>query len=95
MQTAASGHVLAVAVSAGTTYFKTYTSGILTSSACGTAVDHAVNIIGWGYNTTAGSYWIVRNSWGTSWGLSGYVNIGWGTNPGICGINSYVGYATA
>jgi C1A family cysteine protease len=83
----------AVAVDAGSSYFQSYTSGILTNAAlCGTALSHAVVTVGYG---TSGStnYWIVRNSWATSWGESGYVRIARGAEPGVCGINLYTAYA--
>merc|ERR1712183_594047 len=45
--------------------WQTYTSGVITtSSGCGTALDHNVQVVG--YNEP-GNYWIVRNSWGTGW----------------------------
>jgi C1A family cysteine protease len=38
-----------------------------------TGINHAINIIGWGTDiATNTDYWIVRNSWGTSWGDKGY-----------------------
>jgi len=83
--------VLSVAVQADTTTFQSYTSGVITSSACGTNIDHAIAIVG--YNQT-GNYYIVRNSWGSSWGNSGYVWIGMASGKGICGINQYVAYPT-
>lgn len=36
---------------------------------------HALKIVGWGKDAIAGEYWTVANSWGTSWGMSGYFNI--------------------
>jgi cathepsin L len=82
-----------VAIEADTAYFQTYTSGVLTcESCCGTNIDHAVVAVGYGQDPTYGGYYIVRNSWGTSWGNQGYVNIGMAASPGVCGINQYVAW---
>ena len=78
---------VSVAIEADTYVFQTYSSGILTSSACGTNIDHAVVAVGYGSN-----YYIVRNSWGTGWGESGYIRIGVTEGLGTCGINQYVFY---
>ena len=84
-----------VGIEADTLYFNTYKSGILTNaSRCGTTMDHAVVAVGYGTDPTYGGYYIVRNSWGTSWGMNGYVNIGQALPPGICGINQDVEYPT-
>lgn len=50
-------------------------------------MDHAV--VAEGYNSGASEpYYLVRNSWGGSWGESGYVRIGMtASGKGICGIN--------
>ena len=61
---------------------------------CGTTLDHAVTAVGYGTDPTAGPYYLVRNSWGTSWGMAGYVMIGQAPAPGVCGINSDVEYPT-
>ena len=83
-----------IGIEADQTVFQQYTGGVITSTACGTALDHAVLLVGWGTDPTAGPYWIVENSWGTSWGQSGYVWIGMSSSgwPGICGINKDVRY---
>ena len=49
-------------------YFR---GGIFESAGCGTSLDHAVQIIGYGSDST-GAYWLMKNSWGTSWGDGGY-----------------------
>jgi len=64
--------------------WQTYTGGVITaSSGCGTEIDHAVQATG--YNAE-GNYWIVRNSWGETWGENGFVWVEYGAN--VCGITS-------
>jgi C1A family cysteine protease len=53
--------------------WQTYTSGIVGSS-CGTQLDHCVQAVGLNAGGST-PYWIVRNSWGTSWGNSGYIYV--------------------
>lgn len=60
--------------------WSSYTSGIVSS--CGNDVDHCVQAVG--LDTVAG-YWKVRNSWGTSWGASGYIYLALGEN--MCDIS--------
>jgi len=79
---------VAIAIEADTRYFQSYSSGILTSSSCGTNLDHGVLIVGYGSENSQ-DYWLVKNSWGTSWGDNGYVKIARSSStndPGICGI---------
>jgi len=54
-----------------------YSSGVFMASECSTSIDHCVEAIG--YNLSASTpYWIVRNSWGTDWGQSGYIYLQYG-----------------
>jgi C1A family cysteine protease len=79
---------VAIAIEADTRYFQSYSSGVLTSTSCGTTLDHGVLIVGYG-SENGQDYWLVKNSWGTTWGDKGYVKIARSSStndPGICGI---------
>ena len=57
--------------------FQGYTGGVFNS--CGSsAVNHAVVLVGWDDNQGSNGVWIMRNSWGTGWGESGYMRIEYG-----------------
>lgn len=77
-----------VNIDAESVVFQLYSGGVLDSSRCGTGIDHAVLAVGWGVDDTAGEYWIVKNSWGTTWGDEGYVKIAAVDGIGICGVQS-------
>jgi len=71
-----------VAIEADQAVFQQYTSGVITSG-CGSNLDHGVLAVG--YGTSNGTdYVIVKNSWGPSWGMDGYVNIAYDQ----CGITT-------
>jgi C1A family cysteine protease len=79
---------VSIAIEADTKYFQSYSSGVLTSSSCGTNLDHGVLIVGYGVENGI-KYWLVKNSWSTSWGDQGYVKIARSdstNDPGVCGI---------
>lgn len=76
----------AIAIEADKLVFQVYSSGVFSSPKCGTALDHAVTLVG--YGTEGGEdYYLMRNSWGTSWGEQGYMKMArTGDGPGICGL---------
>ncbi|KAF8406281.1 hypothetical protein HHK36_008366 [Tetracentron sinense] len=87
LQTAVANQPVSVAIEAGGRAFQLYQSGVFTGT-CGIALDHGVAAVGYGTENGV-DYWIVRNSWGASWGESGYIrmerNVA-GTANGKCGI---------
>jgi C1A family cysteine protease len=85
MKAALASYPLAVAIEANTIAFQMYAGGVFTNTNCGTQLDHATNVVGWGTTGTM-DYWIMRNSWGTSWGMGGNMEIEIVDGPGICGI---------
>jgi len=74
--------------------FQSYRSGVYDSTRCKKGpldVNHAVLVVG--YNTDASSgkpYWIVKNSWGTSFGIGGYFYMV--RNKNMCGISTCASY---
>lgn len=82
---------VSVAIEADTKAFQMYSSGVFSNSGCGTTLDHAVVLVGWGTDSVGGDYYILRNSWGTTWGESGYMKLGRGSaygKAGECGVLS-------
>ena len=72
---------VAVAISADSA-FTNYRGGVFQGTTA-TALNHAVNIVGWGKG-----HWIIRNSWGQSWGEKGWGRIRFGANA----IGSWANY---
>jgi cathepsin L len=58
---------VSVCLDSSETAFRYYTGGVVTTG-CGTTVDHCVLITGWQTNEKGQNYYLVKNSWGTSWG---------------------------
>ena len=85
MQAALVQQPLAVAIEADKMVFQTYTSGVLSSSKCGTNLDHAVTVVGNG-TEDGQEYWLVKNSWNTTWGDKGYVKLAKDSSNGTCGV---------
>ncbi|KAH7672361.1 Actinidain protein [Dioscorea alata] len=83
---------VAAAVEGYGQHFQLYGNGIFTKY-CGTKVDHAVAVIGYG-NEGGKDYWIVRNSWGDGWGEFGYMKLERNiqSRSGKCGIASWPYY---
>lgn len=62
--------------------FTSYTGGVFASnesSLCNGTTNHQIILVGWNDNGGNG-YWILRNSWGNSWGMNGYMHIAYNTS---------------
>jgi KDEL-tailed cysteine endopeptidase len=98
MMTILSQQPVSIAIEADQKAFQLYKSGIF-SETCGTNLDHGVLLVG--YGTTgldSGDYYIMKNSWGVSWGESGYMRLGRGlqynNGSGQCGLLMEGSYPT-
>lgn len=79
MMTVLSQQPVSIAIEADQAAFQLYKSGVFTGS-CGTKLDHGVLLVG--YGTMSGTdYYILKNSWASSWGSNGYMYIGRGNDP--------------
>jgi C1A family cysteine protease len=74
---------ISVAVDANT-FWQLYRGGVFEPlTGCGTTLNHGVGVVGYG-SEGGKDYWIVRNSWGSTWGESGYMRLVMGKNE--CGV---------
>lgn len=77
---------LPIAINA--TKFMYYRGGIMNYSNCNPRVlNHAVLLVGYG-SKNGQDYWIMKNTWGSSWGEGGYFRVARGV--GMCGLNRYI-----
>ncbi|CAL4919121.1 unnamed protein product [Urochloa decumbens] len=83
---------VSVAINGADPAFKFYAGGVL-AGRCGTDLDHAITAVGYGTASDGTRYWVMKNSWGASWGEGGYVRIRRGDRgAGVCGLAKMPSY---
>ena len=88
-----------LAVGINAVFMQTYVGGVSCPYICGKRIDHGVLLVGYGSSGFAPirfkekPYWILKNSWGQSWGEQGYYKICRGYNS--CGVDSLVSTVAA
>ena len=66
-----------VAVRVDASNWHLYKTGVFNN--CDTKINHAVFMVG-----ATADYWIIKNSWGTTWGESGYIRLAKGDTCAVC-----------
>ncbi|XP_052220908.1 procathepsin L-like isoform X1 [Dreissena polymorpha] len=73
--------------------FKSFRNGIYYNPNCNSNLPtHAMVAVGY-VNSSAGNYWIIKNSWGTTWGDKGYVYMAKDKGD-TCGLSKFASYPT-
>jgi C1A family cysteine protease len=90
---AAACNIQPVSVAIEADEIMSYSGGIFADKNCGSQLDHGVLLVGY-----TADYWIVKNSWGSTWGEQGYIRMSRTAIPdtkgGICGILTAASYPT-
>jgi cathepsin L len=82
---------ISVAMDAGLMSFQLYHSGVYDPALCSsTSLDHGVLVVGYGVDGSQ-DYWLVKNSWGDTWGMEGYFYLARNANN-KCGVATMASY---
>ncbi|XP_063385069.1 procathepsin L-like [Cydia fagiglandana] len=83
---------MSIAMDSSQVSFELYNDGVYYDKACSsTDLDHLVLVVGYGTEQPGGDYWLVKNSWGKTWGKNGYMKLA--RNRGNhCGVATEASY---
>jgi len=88
---------VAASISAGSTLFQFHSEGVISDATlCDGDLNSAVTIVGYGFDHESSDleYWIVKNSWGQTWGEQGFARIAISKQGhGVCNIQSEIHFA--
>lgn len=84
---------ISIAIDVTEDNFMFYKEGIFVDPSCSNereSLNHGVLVVGYGSNSTV-DYWLVKNSWGTTWGEQGYIRMA-RNHDNMCGVATAASY---
>ena len=87
---------VSVAIEADQRSFQFYKDGVYDDPQCGENLDHGVAAVGYGTTDDGEEYFMVRNSWGATWGKEGYILMSRSIpdSPNVNGTCGILGFAS-